>query len=70
MMYGLALGVGKIQSTLPDPAYALISGLNAAAVGLIAFAAVKLSERTLSDKLSRALLLSGAVGGMLYTSLW
>ena len=69
-MYTLALGVGKIQSTLPDPAYALLSGLNASAVGLIAFAGVKLSERAITDKITRALVFFGGVAGMLWTSLW
>ena len=69
-MYALALGVGKIGSTLPEEAYALLSGLNAGAVGLIAFAGVKLGERAISDKITRALVFMGAAGGMLYTALW
>lgn len=69
-MYLLALGVGKIQSTLPDPAYALLSGLNAGAVGLLAIASVRLAERAVSDRITRALVFVGGVAGMLYTALW
>jgi len=40
-MFALALGVGRIGETLPDPVYALLSGLNASTVGIIAVAAVQ-----------------------------
>ena len=69
-MYGLSVGVSKIGSTLPSPVYALISGLNAATVGIIALAAVRLSERAITDKLTRLLVYLGGVLGMLYTALW
>lgn len=69
-MYALAVGVRKIGSTLPAPAYALLSGLNAATVGIIALAAVRLSQRAISDKITRLLVyLCGGVG-MLYSALW
>ena len=70
VMYAFALGVGKMPDTLPDPAYALLSGLNASAIGLMAFAGVKLSEAVITDRITRALVVSGAIGGMLYKSLW
>jgi hypothetical protein len=40
-MYGLSIGVQRIEDALPDVVYALLSGLNAATVGLIALAAVQ-----------------------------
>lgn len=42
-MYGLSLGVQKMPEKLPPPAYALLSGLNASTVGIIALAAVQVS---------------------------
>lgn len=69
-MYGLAIGVSNIGTTLPRPVYALLSGLNAATVGIIALAAVQLSEKAISDKITRILVLFGATAGMLYNALW
>ena len=40
-MFALALGVERIGEVLPDPVYALLSGLNASTVGIIAVAAVQ-----------------------------
>lgn len=42
-MYGLSLGVQRIGDTLPDIVYALLSGLNASTVGIIALAAVQVN---------------------------
>ncbi|KAJ4362693.1 hypothetical protein N0V85_009350 [Neurospora sp. IMI 360204] len=69
-MYGLAVGVSKIDETLPRPVYALLSGLNAGTVGVIALAAVELSEKTITDRLTRILVFLGATAGMLYNALW
>ena len=69
-MYALSLGVSRIGDTLPAPVYALLSGLNAATVGIIALAAVQLSEKAITDRLTRALVFVGGVAGMLYTALW
>ena len=69
-MYGLALGVSHVGTTLPMPVYALLSGLNAATVGLIALAAVRLAERAITDRITRALVYLGGIMGMLYTALW
>ena len=52
------------------PVYALLSGLNAATVGLIALAGVRLAENVITDRLTRALVYLGGVMGMLYTALW
>ncbi len=69
-MYALSLGVSCIGTTLPAAVYALLSGLNAATVGIIALAAVTLAQKAITDQLSRALVFPGGVGGMLYTALW
>jgi chromate transport protein ChrA len=69
-MYVLSLGVSRIGDTLPPPVYALLSGLNAATVGIIALAAVQLADKAITDKLTRVLVFLGGVAGMLYTALW
>ena len=69
-MYALSLGVSRIGDTLPALVYALLSGLNAATVGIIALAAVQLAGKAITDKLTRALVFLGGVAGMLYTALW
>lgn len=68
-MFGVALGIRTIQSQLPDLVYALLSGLNAATVGLIALAAVQLSERAITDKMTRFLICVTGSVGMLYTGI-
>lgn len=45
-MFGLSLGVQKISDVLPGMVYALLSGLNSATVGLVALAAVQVSEQS------------------------
>lgn len=47
-----------------------MSGLNAATVGIIALAAVQLSQKAITDKISRILVFFGATAGMLYNTLW
>jgi chromate transport protein ChrA len=69
-MYALALGVSRMGETLPGPVYALLSGLNAATVGLIALAAVQLARKAITDKLSRILVLFGSCAGICYNALW
>ncbi|KAK6360900.1 hypothetical protein TWF730_007015 [Orbilia blumenaviensis] len=69
-MYTLSLGVSKIGETMPSPVYALLSGLNAATVGIIALAAVQLSEKAITDQMSRVLVFLGGAIGMLYSALW
>ncbi|KAL4963143.1 chromate transporter-domain-containing protein [Aspergillus stella-maris] len=69
-MYALSLGVQRIDSTLPGPVYALLSGLNAATVGIIALAAVQLAEKAIRDKISRILVIFGACAGLCYSALW
>ncbi|KAK0657378.1 chromate transporter-domain-containing protein [Cercophora newfieldiana] len=69
-MFGLAVGVSNIGETLPRPVYALLSGLNAATVGIVALAAVQLSQKAITDKLTRTLVFLGAAAGLLYNALW
>ena len=68
--YGLAVGISHISETLPMPVYALLSGLNGATVGIIALAAVQLSQKAITDKLTRMLVFFGGAAGMLYNALW
>lgn len=68
--FGLAVGVSNIDDTLPEPAYALLSGLNSATVGIIALAAVQLSNKAITDTVSRLLVFFGGAAGMLYNALW
>lgn len=69
-MYALSLGVQRIDQTLPEPVYALLSGLNASTVGIIALAAVQLAEKAIRDKISRILVIFGACAGLCYSALW
>lgn len=69
-MYGLSLGVQKIGESLPLPVYALLSGLNASIVGIIALAAVQLAGKAIRDKLTRIQVLFGACAGVCYNALW
>ncbi|ORY02451.1 chromate ion transporter-like protein [Clohesyomyces aquaticus] len=69
-MYGLSLGVQKMPDVLPPIAYALLSGLNASTVGIIALAAVQLAEKAIKDKVTRILVIFGACAGLCYNALW
>lgn len=69
-MYGLAIGVSNVGESLPRIAYALLSGLNAATVGIIVLAAVQLSEKAITDKMTRIVVFVTASAGMLYNALW
>ncbi|KAJ2893811.1 hypothetical protein MKZ38_008220 [Zalerion maritima] len=69
-MWALAVGVSNISTTLPTAVYALLSGLNAATVGIIALAAVQLAGKAITDKMTRMLVFLGAAAGMLYNALW
>ena len=60
----------RIDETLPAAVYALLSGLNASTVGIIALAAVQLAEKAIRDKISRILVIFGACAGLCYSALW
>jgi chromate transport protein ChrA len=55
---------------LPAPVYALLTGLNAATVGIVVLAAVQLSHKIVTDRFTRAVLFLGASAGMFYNALW
>lgn len=69
-MYALALGISNVGETLPRAVYALLSGLNSATVGIVALAAVQLSEKAITDPLTRALVFLSAAAGLMYNALW
>ena len=69
-MYGLSLGVQQMDEILPGPAYALLSGMNAATVGIIALSAVHLAKRAVTDPLTRILVLFGGCASLCYSALW
>lgn len=69
-MFALSIGVSNINESLPRAVYAVLSGLNAATVGIIALAAVELSEKAITDQFTRTLVFLAAAAGMLYNSLW
>ena len=69
-MFGLSVGISNIGNTLPRAVYALLSGLNAATVGIIAGAAVELSNIAITDKLTRILVFLTGAAGLLYKALW
>ncbi|KAH7104402.1 putative chromate ion transporter [Auriculariales sp. MPI-PUGE-AT-0066] len=69
-MYGLSLGVQRVQEILPSPVYALLTGLNASTVGIIALAAVQLARGAIKDTLTRSLVILGACAGICYNALW
>ena len=68
--YALAVGVFRISDSLPSIVYALLSGLNAATVGIIALAAVQLSRKAATDFITRVLVFMGGSAGLLYNALW
>lgn len=69
-MFSLSLGVQRMSEISPDPIYAFLSGLNASTVGVVAEAAVQLSEKCIKDRVSRILVLLGACAGLCYSALW
>ncbi|KAM5355190.1 hypothetical protein ACJ41O_001836 [Fusarium nematophilum] len=69
-MYALSIGVSNIGESLPRQVYALLSGLNAATVGIIVLAAVQLSQKAITDRMTRMVVFVSASAGMLYNALW
>ncbi|KAJ4984124.1 chromate transporter [Stagonosporopsis vannaccii] len=69
-MYALSLGVQKMPDRLPSIVYALLSGMNASTVGIIALAAVQLAQKAIQDRLTRILVIFGACAGICYNALW
>ncbi len=69
-MAGLAAGVRSFPPTLPPIVYGLLTGLNAAAVGLIALAAYQLSTSSVTDGITRLIVLGSASFGVCYHAPW
>lgn len=69
-MYGLSLGVQQMNEKLPAPVYALLSGLNASTVGIVALGAMQLAEMAIKGHITRILVIFGACAGVCYNSLW
>jgi chromate transport protein ChrA len=69
-MYALSLGVQKMPDRLPPIVYALLSGMNASTVGVIALAAVQLAGKAITDQPTRILVIFGACAGLCYSALW
>jgi chromate transport protein ChrA len=69
-MYALSLGVQNMPDRLPPIVYALLSGMNASTVGIIALAAVQLAEKAIKDRITRIIVIFGACAGMCYNALW
>lgn len=66
----LGYGVGRIPNQIPKIVMALLTGLNAAAVGLIALAAVQLAKAAATDKLTLIILWLSASFGICYHAPW
>lgn len=69
-MAGLGAGVRKFPERLPPIVLALLTGLNAAAVGLIALAAFQLARTAITDPITRMLVLLSASFGICYHAPW
>ena len=69
-MYALAIGISHVSDTLPEPVYAFLSGLNSATVGIIAVAAVNLSNKAINDHTSRIVVIGSGCAGLCYSALW
>ncbi|EJT98023.1 chromate ion transporter [Dacryopinax primogenitus] len=69
-MYAFSLGVQRLAGILPLPVYGLLSGLNAATVGIISLAGTQLANKAITSQWTRALVIFGACAGMCYNTLW
>lgn len=69
-MSALGAGVRKFPDRLPPIVLALLTGLNASAVGLIALAAFQLSKTAITDPITRILVLASASFGICYHAPW
>lgn len=69
-MAALAIGIARIPDELPPIVLALFTGLNAAAVGLIALAAVQLATASITDGPTLVILWLSASFGICYHAPW
>jgi chromate transport protein ChrA len=68
-MFAIGLGMRHVQGTLPDPVYALLSGLNSAITGVIAFAGLQLAQRAVTCRMDLFLIATSAAVACLYEGL-
>lgn len=69
-MVAIGIGISRIPDELPGPVLALFTGLNAAAVGLIALAAFQLGGAAGTDRITVALVWLSASFGICYHAPW
>lgn len=69
-MLVLSLAVSRIPSILPPLVLATLTGLNAAAVGLIVVAGAQLTKMTATDRATKYVLFGSAAIGTCYTAIW
>ena len=69
-MAAVGAGISRIPDRLPDIVLALLTGLNAGAVGLIALAAYQLGTAAGTDRLTLLLIWLGASFGICYHAPW
>ena len=69
-MVAVGVGVSSIPDELPGPVLSLFTGLNAAAVGLIALAAFQLGAAAGTDRITIALVWLSASFGICYHAPW
>lgn len=69
-MFAISYGISDISSTMPAPVYALLSGLNAAVVGIIALSATQLAAKSITDQVTRIIVILSACAGLCYSALW
>lgn len=69
-MLALSLAVSRIPSVLPPLVLATLTGLNAAAVGLIVVAGAQLTKMTATDRTTKYVLFGSAAIGTCYTAIW
>lgn len=69
-MSALGAGVQHFPAELPPIVLGLLTGLNAAAVGLITLAAYQLSQGAITDMVTRFVLLIAASFGICYHAPW
>jgi chromate transport protein ChrA len=69
-MVAIGIGISRIPDQLPGPVLALFTGLNAAAVGLIALAAFQLGGAAGTDRITVALVWLSASFGICYHAPW
>jgi chromate transport protein ChrA len=69
-MVAIGIGISRIPDQLPGPVLALFTGLNAAAVGLIALAAVQLGTAAGTDRITLAVVWLSASFGICYHAPW